>query len=68
MYVWKTCNQQAVETDEAIEEEVPDSPGIEKQDKEKDQKDLKKLRCKQFFTFPSFNGSNELLPLAFHRF
>ncbi|XP_073912321.1 rho GTPase-activating protein 12 isoform X3 [Castor canadensis] len=39
-----TINNQAVETDEAIEEEVPDSPGIEKQDKEKDQKDLKKLR------------------------
>uniref|UniRef100_A0A8C2VTY6 Rho GTPase-activating protein 12 n=1 Tax=Chinchilla lanigera TaxID=34839 RepID=A0A8C2VTY6_CHILA len=39
-----TISNQAVETDEAIEEEIPDSPGIEKQDKEKDQKDLKKLR------------------------
>ncbi|EHB12262.1 Rho GTPase-activating protein 12 [Heterocephalus glaber] len=36
-------NNQAVETVEAIEEEIPGSPGIEKQDKEKDQKDLKKL-------------------------
>ncbi|XP_004861861.1 rho GTPase-activating protein 12 isoform X4 [Heterocephalus glaber] len=39
-----TISNQAVETDEAMEEEIPDSPGIEKQDKEKDQKDLKKLR------------------------
>lgn len=40
-----TINNQAIETDEAIEEEIPaESPGIEKQDKEKDQKDLKKLR------------------------
>uniref|UniRef100_A0A8C5Z663 Rho GTPase-activating protein 12 n=1 Tax=Marmota marmota marmota TaxID=9994 RepID=A0A8C5Z663_MARMA len=39
-----TISNQAVETDEGIEEEVPDSPVIEKPDKEKDQKDLKKLR------------------------
>ncbi|XP_030884865.1 rho GTPase-activating protein 12 isoform X4 [Leptonychotes weddellii] len=39
-----TINNQTVETDEAIEEEIPDSPGIEKHDKEKDHKDLKKLR------------------------
>ncbi|XP_023557596.1 rho GTPase-activating protein 12 isoform X1 [Octodon degus] len=39
-----TISNQAVETDEAVEEEIPDSPGIEKQDKEKDQKDVKKLR------------------------
>ncbi|KAI5758807.1 ARHGAP12 [Gulo gulo luscus] len=32
------------ETDEAVEEEIPDSPGIEKHDKEKDHKDPKKLR------------------------
>ncbi|XP_022371515.1 rho GTPase-activating protein 12 [Enhydra lutris kenyoni] len=32
------------ETDEAIEEEIPDSPGVEKHDKEKDHKDPKKLR------------------------
>nr|XP_019587052.1 PREDICTED: rho GTPase-activating protein 12 isoform X1 [Rhinolophus sinicus]XP_019587053.1 PREDICTED: rho GTPase-activating protein 12 isoform X1 [Rhinolophus sinicus] len=37
-------NSQTIETDEAIEEEIPDSPGIEKQDKEKDHKDTKKLR------------------------
>ncbi|KAM6154717.1 rho GTPase-activating protein 12 isoform 4-T4 [Erethizon dorsatum] len=39
-----TINNQVLETDEAVEEEIPDSPGIEKQDKEKDQKELKKLR------------------------
>ncbi|XP_057586812.1 rho GTPase-activating protein 12 isoform X2 [Hippopotamus amphibius kiboko] len=39
-----TISNQPVEPDEAIEEEVPDSPGIEKHDKEKDHKDLKKLR------------------------
>ncbi|XP_071071543.1 rho GTPase-activating protein 12 isoform X1 [Dasypus novemcinctus] len=39
-----TINNQAVETDEVIEEEIPDSPGIEKHDKEKDHKDPKKLR------------------------
>lgn len=48
--VWKISNQQTVEPDEAIEEDVPDSPGIEKHDKEKDHKDLKKSRCK--FSFP----------------
>ncbi|KAF6371392.1 Rho GTPase activating protein 12 [Rhinolophus ferrumequinum] len=37
-------NSQTIETDEAIEEEIPDSPGIEKHDKEKDHKDTKKLR------------------------
>uniref|UniRef100_A0ABI7ZAL0 Rho GTPase activating protein 12 n=1 Tax=Felis catus TaxID=9685 RepID=A0ABI7ZAL0_FELCA len=36
---------ETVETDEAIEEEIPDSPGIEKHDKEKDHKDPKKLRA-----------------------
>ncbi|KAG8516598.1 Rho GTPase-activating protein 12, partial [Galemys pyrenaicus] len=39
-----TINNQTIETDEAIEEEIPDSPGIEKHDKEKDHKDPKKLR------------------------
>uniref|UniRef100_A0A8C8S323 Rho GTPase-activating protein 12 n=1 Tax=Pelusios castaneus TaxID=367368 RepID=A0A8C8S323_9SAUR len=39
-----TINNQAVESDEALEDEVPDSPGVEKQDKEKDHKDSKKLR------------------------
>lgn len=51
MCVWEISNQQTVETDEAIEEEIPDSPGIEKQDKEKDHKDTKKLRCKLFFVY-----------------
>ncbi|XP_016051806.1 PREDICTED: rho GTPase-activating protein 12 isoform X5 [Miniopterus natalensis] len=39
-----TISNQTVETDEAIEEEMPDSPGIEKHDKEKDHKDPRKLR------------------------
>ncbi|XP_074841065.1 rho GTPase-activating protein 12 isoform X5 [Carettochelys insculpta] len=39
-----TINNQAVESDEVFEDEVPDSPGVEKQDKEKDHKDSKKLR------------------------
>nr|XP_030688217.1 rho GTPase-activating protein 12 isoform X4 [Globicephala melas] len=39
-----TISNQTVEPDEAIEEDVPDSPGIEKHDKEKDHKDLKKSR------------------------
>lgn len=51
MHVWEISNPQTVETDEAIEEEMPDSPGIEKHDKEKDHKDPRKLRCKLFFLF-----------------
>ncbi|XP_044862723.1 rho GTPase-activating protein 12 isoform X6 [Mauremys mutica] len=39
-----TISNQAVESDEAFEDEIPDSPGVEKQDKEKDHKDSKKLR------------------------
>ncbi|XP_075348637.1 rho GTPase-activating protein 12 isoform X5 [Mycteria americana] len=39
-----TINNQVVESDEALEDDIPDSPGVEKQDKEKDNKDSKKLR------------------------
>ncbi|KAM9575532.1 rho GTPase-activating protein 12 isoform 5-T5 [Guaruba guarouba] len=39
-----TINNQVVESDEAVEDEIPDSPGVEKQDKEKENKDSKKLR------------------------
>ncbi|XP_068790525.1 rho GTPase-activating protein 12 isoform X9 [Struthio camelus] len=39
-----TITNQVVESDEALEDEVPDSPGVEKQDKEKENKDSKKLR------------------------
>lgn len=35
---------QAWESDEAIEEDMPESPGTEKQDKEKDHRDSKKNR------------------------
>ncbi|XP_030340098.1 rho GTPase-activating protein 12 isoform X6 [Strigops habroptila] len=41
-----TINNQVVESDEALEDEIPDSPGVEKQDKEKENKDSKKLRLK----------------------
>ncbi|XP_008110551.1 rho GTPase-activating protein 12 isoform X5 [Anolis carolinensis] len=37
-------SKHASESDEVLEDEVPDSPGVEKQDKEKDHKDAKKLR------------------------
>ncbi|XP_038611481.1 rho GTPase-activating protein 12 isoform X4 [Tachyglossus aculeatus] len=39
-----TISNQVAEFDEAVDEEVPDSPGVEKHDKEKDPKDSKKLR------------------------
>ncbi|XP_014800532.1 PREDICTED: rho GTPase-activating protein 12 isoform X10 [Calidris pugnax] len=41
-----TINNQVVESDEALEDDIPDSPGVEKQDKEKEKenKDSKKLR------------------------
>ncbi|XP_075778773.1 rho GTPase-activating protein 12 isoform X8 [Pelodiscus sinensis] len=39
-----TISNQAVESDEVLEDDVPDSPGVEKQDKEKDHKDSKKVR------------------------
>ncbi|XP_072811307.1 rho GTPase-activating protein 12 isoform X7 [Vicugna pacos] len=39
-----TISSQTVEPDETLEEETPDSPGVEKHDKEKDHKDLKKSR------------------------
>ncbi|XP_039200028.1 rho GTPase-activating protein 12 isoform X3 [Crotalus tigris] len=37
-------SNQTVESEEALDDEMPDSPGMEKQDKEKDHKDSKKLR------------------------
>ncbi|KAJ7322209.1 hypothetical protein JRQ81_018496 [Phrynocephalus forsythii] len=37
-------SNQAAESDEVLDDEVPDSPGAEKQDKEKDHKDTRKLR------------------------
>ncbi|XP_010146548.1 PREDICTED: rho GTPase-activating protein 12 isoform X5 [Eurypyga helias] len=41
-----TINNQVVESDEALEDDIPDSPGVEKQDreKEKENKETKKLR------------------------
>ncbi|XP_033065837.1 rho GTPase-activating protein 12 isoform X3 [Trachypithecus francoisi] len=52
-----TINNQAVDTDEGIEEEIlPDSPGIEKHDKEKEQKDPKKLRS---FKVSSIDSSEQ---------
>lgn len=45
-WVWSVslCPLQAWESDEAIEEDMPESPGAEKQDKEKDHRDSKKNR------------------------
>ncbi|XP_062235304.1 rho GTPase-activating protein 12b isoform X1 [Platichthys flesus] len=40
----ETINTHAWESDEAIEEDMPESPGTEKQDKEKDHRDSKKNR------------------------
>ncbi|XP_064018702.1 rho GTPase-activating protein 12 isoform X4 [Pogoniulus pusillus] len=41
-----TINNQVAESDETLEDDIPDSPGVEKQDKEKEKenKDSKKLR------------------------
>uniref|UniRef100_M3ZTD9 Rho GTPase activating protein 12 n=1 Tax=Xiphophorus maculatus TaxID=8083 RepID=M3ZTD9_XIPMA len=44
----ETVNTHAWESDEAIEEDMPESPGAEKQDKEKDHRDSKKIRVDQF--------------------
>ncbi|XP_056627997.1 rho GTPase-activating protein 12b isoform X2 [Triplophysa dalaica] len=41
----ETINTHAWESDEAIEEDMPESPGTEKHDKEKDHKDVKKNRA-----------------------
>uniref|UniRef100_A0A3Q0S2T6 Rho GTPase activating protein 12 n=1 Tax=Amphilophus citrinellus TaxID=61819 RepID=A0A3Q0S2T6_AMPCI len=41
----ETINTHAWESDEAIEEDMPESPGAEKQDKEKDHRDTKKSRA-----------------------
>ncbi|KAL4630919.1 rho GTPase-activating protein 12 [Arapaima gigas] len=40
----ETVNTHAWESDEAIEEDMPESPGTEKQEKEKEQRDSKKNR------------------------
>nr|XP_004572341.1 rho GTPase-activating protein 12 isoform X5 [Maylandia zebra] len=41
----ETINTHAWESDEAIEEDMPESPGAEKQDKEKEHRDSKKSRA-----------------------
>ncbi|XP_061877790.1 rho GTPase-activating protein 12-like isoform X2 [Entelurus aequoreus] len=40
----ETINTHVWESDDAIEEDLPESPGAEKQDKDKDQRDSKKTR------------------------
>ncbi|XP_066508207.1 rho GTPase-activating protein 12-like isoform X2 [Hoplias malabaricus] len=42
--ITEAINTHAWESDEAIEEDMPESPGAEKQDKEKEHRDSKKLR------------------------
>ncbi|XP_006874097.1 PREDICTED: rho GTPase-activating protein 12 isoform X3 [Chrysochloris asiatica] len=46
-------SNQAVENDDGLEEETPDSPGIEKHDKEKDHKEPKKLRSLKVYIIDS---------------
>ncbi|XP_072522944.1 rho GTPase-activating protein 12b isoform X1 [Salminus brasiliensis] len=41
----EAINTHAWESDEAIEEDMPESPGTEKQDKEKDHRDIKKNKA-----------------------
>lgn len=43
-YLISVCVFQAWESDEAIEEDMPESPGGEKHDKEKEHRDSKKVR------------------------
>lgn len=49
---------QAWESDEAIEEDMPESPGAEKQDKEKDHRDSKKNRGES--NWKAQQGRNEV--------
>ncbi|XP_049633120.1 rho GTPase-activating protein 12 isoform X2 [Suncus etruscus] len=48
-----TISNQTGEKDEAFEEEIPDSPGIEKHDKEKEHKEPKKLRSMKMSSIDS---------------
>ncbi|XP_076600868.1 rho GTPase-activating protein 12-like isoform X4 [Chaetodon auriga] len=51
-----TISTHAWESDEAIEEDLPDSPGVEKHDKEKEHRDSKKGRAMK--TSASMDGSD----------
>uniref|UniRef100_A0A671XBP3 Rho GTPase activating protein 12a n=1 Tax=Sparus aurata TaxID=8175 RepID=A0A671XBP3_SPAAU len=51
-----TISTHAWESDEAIEEDMPESPGVEKHDKEKDHRDSKKGRSMK--TSASMDGSD----------
>ncbi|XP_078519471.1 rho GTPase-activating protein 12 isoform X2 [Lissotriton helveticus] len=53
----QTIGNQTVESDEGIEDEVPDSPGVEKQDKEKDHRISKKSRSIK--TSPSIDSTEQ---------
>ncbi|XP_054624394.1 rho GTPase-activating protein 12-like isoform X6 [Dunckerocampus dactyliophorus] len=51
-----TISSPACESDEAIEEDMPESPGTEKQDKEKENRDAKKTRAMK--TSASIDGTD----------
>ncbi|XP_069067357.1 rho GTPase-activating protein 12 isoform X4 [Pleurodeles waltl] len=53
----QTIGNQTVESDEGIEDEVPDSPGVEKHDKEKDHRESKKSRSIK--TSPSIDSTEQ---------
>lgn len=53
----QTIGNQTVESDEGIEDEVPDSPGVEKHDKEKDHRISKKSRSIK--TSPSIDSTEQ---------
>uniref|UniRef100_A0A668AC24 Rho GTPase activating protein 12 n=1 Tax=Myripristis murdjan TaxID=586833 RepID=A0A668AC24_9TELE len=57
----ETISTHAWESDEAIEEDMPESPGTEKQDKEKDHRDSKKNRANivMFTTSVSMDASDQ---------
>ncbi|XP_051943338.1 rho GTPase-activating protein 12-like isoform X10 [Hippocampus zosterae] len=52
-----TVSSSACESDEAIEEDMPESPGAEKQDKEKERRDSKKGRAVK--TASSMDGTDD---------
>uniref|UniRef100_A0A8C4HMN7 Rho GTPase-activating protein 12 n=1 Tax=Dicentrarchus labrax TaxID=13489 RepID=A0A8C4HMN7_DICLA len=53
-----TISTHAWESDEAIEEDMPESPGAEKHDKEKEHRDSKKGRGRSMKTSTSMDGSD----------
>ncbi|KAJ8396079.1 hypothetical protein AAFF_G00021520 [Aldrovandia affinis] len=55
----ETISTHAWESDEAIEEDMPESPGAEKQDKEKDSKDKDSKKSRAMKTSASMDSSDQ---------